>query len=358
MKNKLKILHLEDTSFDMELVERELKKGGLIFDKIVVDNKIDFEKGLTDFLPDIVLSDHSLPSFDSSGALELVKTICPDVPFILVTATVSEEFAVNILKRGAADYILKTNMSRLPSAVIGAIEKSKIVKEKEIAEEELKNSYTQLRNLASHLQDIREEERASMAREIHDELGQQLTGLKLDCLWLSLKIPDSNVEVKEKVKVMESLLNTTLSTVKKIATELHPALLERLGFVEAIKWKGHEFEKRTGIKIDLTLPVNDIDISHKTSIALFRIFQESLTNIARHSGAKNVHCSLQNKGNEIFLDIKDDGKGFDVSAIQQMKSLGLLGIKERTLMLEGTYEIDSKPGKGTKISVVLPFTEK
>ena len=215
METKLKILHLEDSAIDAELVERALQKGGILFEKMVVDNENDFSDALNEFVPDIILSDHSLPSFDSTGALKHVKQKRLETPLILVTATVSEEFAVNILQQGAADYILKTNLSRLPSAVHKAIEKSSMIRESERAEEELKRSYVQIRKLASHLQNIREEERASMAREIHDELGQYLTALKLDVSWLILKLKGTDRSIIEKTKGMEKLLSTALITVKK-----------------------------------------------------------------------------------------------------------------------------------------------
>jgi signal transduction histidine kinase len=358
LEHKLKILHLEDTAFDVEMVERELKKGNINFDKIVVDNKKAFEKALVSFVPDIVLSDHSLPSFDSLGALDLVKQLAPATPFILVTATVSEEFAVTILQKGASDYILKTNMKRLPSAVMSAIEKSKMAKDKELSEQELVRSYQQVRKLASHLQDIREEERASMAREIHDELGQQMTAMKLDFAWLTLKLRGAEAEIVEKISSMEKLLGNALVTVKKIATELHPAMLDKLGFIEAIRWQSREFEKRVGIKINLDLPESIVNISGKVSIALFRIYQESLTNIARHSQARNVSCSLQKNGDLLSLTVIDDGKGFDVSTIEQMQSLGLLGMKERSVMIGGSYEVMSEPGNGTRVHVTLPVTEQ
>jgi len=357
METKLKILHLEDSPFDAELVERELKKGKIVFEKIVVDNREAFEEALDNFIPDIILSDHSLPSFDSAGALEIVNQKCPETPVILVTATVSEEFAVNILQHGAADYILKTNLSRLPSAVLRAIEKSRMIREREHAETELKHSYLQIRRLASHLQNIREEERASMAREIHDELGQQLTSLKLDVNWLLLKLNGVEAQVVEKVSNMEKHLMNALVTVKKLASELHPALLDKLGLIEAIRWQSKEFEKRTGIKITLDLPDTLKEISTKTNIALFRIYQESLTNVARHSGATNVFCSLQPNNGDLLLTITDDGKGFDVAATEQQHSLGLLGMRERSVMIGGKYEITSEPGKGTKVLAILPFKE-
>jgi signal transduction histidine kinase len=357
METKLKILHLEDTIFDAELVERELKKGGILFEKIIVDNGKDFEDALDNFSPDIILSDHSLPSFNSAGAIEMVQKKCPEIPVILVTATVSEEFAVNILQHGAADYILKTNLSRLPSAVKRAIEKSRMISEKEQAEEQLKHSYLQIRRLASHLQNIREEERASMAREIHDELGQQLTALKLDVAWLSLKLKETDPPVFEKIKGMEKLLSTCLITVKKLASELHPALLDRLGLIEAIKWQSGEFEKRTGIKISLYLPKELTGISSKTNIALFRIYQESLTNVARHSGATTVLCNLVVENENLVLTIEDNGKGFDVATTEQNHSLGLLGMKERSVMIGGKYVLTSQPGKGTTVEATLPVNE-
>ena len=357
METRLKILHLEDSPIDAELVERALKKGELLFEKKVVDNGRDFEIALSEFVPDVILSDHSLPTFDSLRALELVKQNSPQTPLILVTATVSEEFAVNILQQGAADYILKTNLSRLPSAVYMVIEKSRMIREREDAAAELKHSYQQIRKLASHLQNIREEERASIAREIHDELGQYLTALKLDISWLLLKLKDADTAIIEKTHSMEKLLSTSLTTVKKIASELHPALLDKLGLIEAIKWQSKEFEKRTGIKITLDLPEALESISSKTNIALFRIYQESFTNVARHSGAANVFCSLTKTGNDLLLTITDDGKGFDISATGQQHSLGLLGMKERSVMIGGKYEITSQPGKGTKVSAILPIAE-
>jgi signal transduction histidine kinase len=357
MQNKLKILHLEDTPFDAELVERELIKGGIEFEKIVVDNEKDFEMAVDNFMPDIILSDHSLPSFDSAGALKIVQQKTPATPLILVTATVSEEFAVTILQQGAADYILKSNLKRLPSAVQQAISKRRIIQEKEQAEEELKHSYNQIRKLASHLQNIGEEERASMAREIHDELGQQLTALKLDIGWLMLKLKEANPQITEKIHSMEKLLSTALITVKKLASELHPALLDKLGLIEAINWQSREFEKRTGIKITLEIPGELTGISSKTNIALFRIYQECLTNVARHSCAKKVFCSLKKEKNDLHFTITDDGKGFDVTATEQLHSLGILGMRERSVMIGGKYQITSEPGKGTTVYAMLPVNE-
>lgn len=355
MKHSIKILHLEDNPFDVEMVERELLKGKLVFEKVVVDNRKDFIKALHEFVPDIILSDHSLPSFDSIAAMELVKQLSPDVPVILVTATVSEEFAVNILKQGAADYILKTNLQRLPAAVEAVIEKTNAIKEKEAAVAELAESYSQVRKLASHLQEVREEERSAIAREIHDELGQLLTGLKLDLSWLTMKLESAGEEIKLKVGAAEKLATHCLKTVRKISKELHPAILDKVGIMEAIHWQSTEFENRSGIRVALDLTTTSVEVSFKTAIALYRIFQECLTNIARHANATKVWCSLEKNDADLVLTVTDNGNGFDMGEIKEKQSLGLLSMKERTVMLGGDYDIKSKPGKGTTVMVQVPL---
>lgn len=352
---KLKILHLEDVPFDVEMVERELKKGHIEYERLVVDTKEEFENALDQFSPDIILSDHSLPSFNSEGALRLAKEKVPHVPFILVTATVSEEFAVNILKEGASDYILKTNLKRLPAAVTAAIERAKIIEQKLLAEIQLKYSYQQVRNLASHLQDIREEERSAMAREVHDELGQQLTALNLDISWLMVKLANGDEAVAKKIHEMEKLIATALKTVKKIVTELHPATLDKLGIKDAIRWQSHEFEKRTGIKVDVELVHGPVPLDSKTAIALFRIYQESLTNIMRHAKATKVKCRFDKNERELLFFIEDNGVGFDKDATGHKQSLGLLGMQERAVALGGECNIKSEPGKGTEIMVTVPL---
>lgn len=355
MKHSIKILHLEDNPFDVEMAERELLKGKLVFEKVVVDNRKDFIKALHEFVPDIILSDHSLPSFDSIAAMELVKQLSPEVPVILVTATVSEEFAVNILKQGAADYILKTNLQRLPAAVEAVIDKTNAIKEKEAAVAELAESYSQVRKLASHLQEVREEERSAIAREIHDELGQLLTGLKLDLSWLTMKLESAGEEIKLKVGAAEKLATHCLKTVRKISKELHPAILDKVGIMEAIHWQSTEFENRSGIRVALDLTTASVEVSFKTAIALYRIFQECLTNIARHANATKVWCSLEKNDADLVLTVTDNGNGFDMGEIKEKQSLGLLSMKERTVMLGGDYDIKSKPGKGTTVMVQVPL---
>lgn len=233
------------------------------------------------------------------------------------------------------------------------------ITEKLLTEDKLKESHNALRDLASHLQDIREEERAVIAREIHDELGQQITGLKMDVSWIAKRLQTEEQAVHQKVKSVLNLLDETVKTVRKIATELRPSILDDLGLIDALQWYSLEFEKRFAITISFRTAVEDIKVSKHTAIGLFRIYQESLTNVARHAQASFVLADISIHDNQIILTIKDNGKGFDADITGNKKTLGLLGMKERTLMMGGTYEIDSRLGAGTTVTVSVPLlTEK
>jgi PAS domain S-box-containing protein len=223
------------------------------------------------------------------------------------------------------------------------------------AEEKLQRSHEELRQLASHLQDIREEERANMAREVHDELGQQITCIKMDVLWLLKKINSADAGEQEKLKAIPELLDHTSRTVRKIATELRPSILDDFGLIEALEWQSSEFEKRSGTKIKFNSTVPHIEIGRSVSTALFRIYQESLTNVARHAAATEVMVNIALKEGRLVLTITDNGRGFDITRIRDGKTLGLLGMKERTLMVGGEYEISSLPGKGTTVTVIAPL---
>ncbi len=223
-------------------------------------------------------------------------------------------------------------------------------------EQELDASYKSIRKLTRHLQNIREEERTNMAREIHDELGQQLTVLKMDASWLSKKIDVSDDMTKEKMKSLITMLDETVKTVRRISSELRPSLLDDLGLLAAMEWQLKEFEKRSEIKTRLTASEAGLHFSNTVKTALFRIFQESLTNVARHSGAKKVLVNLKLKNNNFVVSIIDDGKGFDKQKIAEKRTLGILGMQERTSMIGGTYEITSSPGKGTAVIVSIPVS--
>jgi len=220
--------------------------------------------------------------------------------------------------------------------------------------ETLLESYENIRQLAARLEDIREEERSSIAREIHDEIGQQLTGIKMDVSWIGRRVDGSgDAELTERIHDAMELLDSSIRTVRKISTELHPGILNDLGLVAAIAWQSQEFEKRSGIHTEFVSMEDQLDLPSRIAIGLFRICQESLTNVARHSGANNVAIRLSRDGGGVFLMIEDDGKGFDVEEKRNKGTMGLVGMKDRVLMMGGELRIDSVPGRGTCLAVNL-----
>jgi two-component system sensor histidine kinase UhpB len=474
MSAELKLLFLEDNPDDAVLIERLLRKAGLQFNAVVASNEQEFLTALKQNGYHAVLADNALPQYSSMEALELIRATNPHVAFVLVTGTVSEEFAVRIIQQGADDYILKTNLTRLPAALTNAIEKKRSQREKEMerdlsdsiinslpgvfylcnilgqfirwnhnlesvsgytaeevirmkpvdffepelkqavmtwiqtvfskghaeteaivltrkgkkipylftgttilyagqtclmgigvdissskeSERELKQLNQQLRNLSDHLHKIREEEQSRIAREIHDELGQQITGLKME-VNQAMKDIDAQVQpekIQARLSEMKTLLDETVKSIRKIASELRPSILDDLGLMPALDWQSKEFERRFSIPVEFLSNADTGLTDANTNIAIFRMYQESLTNIARHAAATKVVCQFLVLPGELVLRITDDGKGFDMQEAMKKKSLGLLGMKERAYMIGATVQIHSEPGKGTTIVIKVPVS--
>ncbi|MGB4843740.1 MAG: PAS domain S-box protein [Ferruginibacter sp.] len=223
------------------------------------------------------------------------------------------------------------------------------------AEEILNERTAQLQELSTHLQNIRENERTRIAREIHDELGQQLTALKMDIAWLKRKTTSVDLEIKNKFNDTILLVDETVKSIRRIATELRPSIIDDLGLNAALEWQVTEFSERSGIDIHFNNRFDDKKIDPEISIGLFRILQESLTNIARHSQAKTASIGIEKIKNAVQLSVQDDGIGFDTASKKTKLTFGLLGIKERAVMMNGQCKIISKSGEGTKITVVVPL---
>ncbi|MBP6686572.1 MAG: PAS domain S-box protein [Lacibacter sp.] len=231
------------------------------------------------------------------------------------------------------------------------------ITERKRVEEDLNESYQQIRRLTAYLQKVREEERAHIAREIHDELGQQLTIMKMDISWMKKKLKNGDTDAATlKMDELQGILDGTVASVRRIATDLRPSLLDDIGLIAAMEWEVDMFAKRTGIKVNLSKPEVAISISDESSTGLFRILQESLTNITRHAAANQVDIHLKNQNNEFILYIEDNGVGFETTTVGRKKTLGLLGMKERSVMMQGFFSINSKPGSGTRVEVRVPLT--
>lgn len=230
------------------------------------------------------------------------------------------------------------------------------ITERKKSGEKLKKSYNDIRELTAYLNKVREEERMRISHEIHDELGQLLTVLKMNISWINKRIPGSDMPVKNKINETFEVTDQTITTIRRIASELRPALLDNLGLHAAMEWHINDFKNRMGIQTEVKLPETEPALSDEQKTGLYRILQESLTNVARHSHAQKVCIEMFEQNTSIILIISDNGKGFDTSG-HTLKTLGLLGMKERTLGMGGECNIESRPGKGTTVRVVLPLAQ-
>jgi len=232
------------------------------------------------------------------------------------------------------------------------------ITERNRAKEELERSRQQMRNLSAHLQSIREKERTRIARELHDELGQLLTALNMDIILLNRKIPPEQRELRERINAMSGLVDVTMKTLKRIYMDLRPGMLDHLGLPVAIEWQANEFSKRTGIPCRITVKPEDMQLNADLSTAVFRIFQETLTNVSRHAQAKRVEVSLKLSCSEVRLVVKDNGKGITEEQMAKPDSFGLLGIRERVSYWGGVVKIVGKKGKGTTVSIRIPYRDR
>ncbi len=235
------------------------------------------------------------------------------------------------------------------SGIIGVLTD---ISERKKYEQALEETNLELRNLSAHLQDVREEERTSIAREIHDELGQQLTVLKIEFSWLQSQIqPEKSGMLSGKFDEIGRHLDGAVNTIRELSANLRPLMLDDLGLVATVKWYLEDIQRRVNIRTEFRYDEDDIPLPEKVRTALFRIIQESVTNVIRHSGATVIIVTLVYQGGKIRLEIKDNGKGFDTAYVSGKRTLGLLGMKERTSLMGGACNVESIPGLGTTVLV-------
>lgn len=229
------------------------------------------------------------------------------------------------------------------------------ITEQRKAQEELERSRQELRNLSVHLQSVREEESARLARKIHDELGQSLTALQMDLSWLENRLPPNNKDIREKTRSMSGLVDETIDSVHKLTMELRPSMLDDLGLPAAIEWQAGDFQKRSGIRCQTTIRcINDV-IDKNLATAVFRVFQETITNIARHAKATICRVSLTRNERELRLEVTDNGIGVTQWQVDDPRSFGMIGMRERAHLWGGTLYVRKARPTGTTVKVVIPL---
>jgi len=301
----------------------------------------------------VILLDVRMPGMDGFETARIIRSRERSrlTPIIFLTAAADEMSAMfRGYEAGAVDY--------LPKPVVPEILKAKVAVFVELfrKSERLRESEEKLRRLAAHLISVREEERTHIAREIHDELGQVLTGLKMEVTWLAKRLKEK--PLIEKTDSMCKLIDTTVQTVRKIATGLRPEMLDDMGLIAAVAWQAKEFQKRTGIRCRAKLPPETVKLDVDVSTTMFRIFQEIVTNVARHSRATRVDLELSANEERVALDVIDNGVGIADAELNGKKSLGLLGMHERALLFGGEVKVTGTPGHGTRVSVSIPMRQR
>jgi two-component system, NarL family, sensor histidine kinase UhpB len=482
-RRPLRALVVEDSEDDYQLLVALLSSAGYQVSSRRVEDAPGMHAALENSW-DIVISDHRMPRFSSMAALDLLKDTLVEVPFLIVSANIGEEAAVEALHAGASDYVLKDNLHRLVPAVDRALAAAESLRARRLAELALKESESlfraitsnlpgmvfqlhyapqdgavffsyvsegaqtlfdvpprvfldqphlfldrirpedrerlepmfveratdlavlrwegrltggepqrwisisasprelapglvwwegiatdvtrqklaelethesreQLRQLSSHVEKAKEAERSRIAREIHDDVGGTLTAVKLDLAWLRGKVPKNNELLMDKIRTMQQHLDSALQSSIRIARDLRPSLLD-YGIVPAIEWQLDAFRKRLGIVCELDGTSEDVELDPDLATTVFRLFQESLTNIAKHAGASEVKVMFTVTDDEVTLQVSDNGVGLAPGALNKRKSFGLRGMRERVAEFGGTLEVMGDPGRGTTLKVTLP----
>jgi signal transduction histidine kinase len=346
----LRVLHLEDSPLDHELTLAHLKRGGLQVQALRIDSEAAFLAALEQDW-DIVLSDFNLPGFSGLVALDLLKARGRDIPFILVSGEIGEDTAVEAMRNGASDYLLKNNLARLVPALIHAVDAHETRTARVRADRELNKSKRRLSELAQHLQTSIEHERAAIAREIHDDVGGSLTALKFDLAWIARHATDAGV----KLRVNSALETVTLAieSSQRIMHNLRPAILEQ-GLVAALQWIASRFEKRTGITCELRIPAQTPEWPAGVPLVAYRTAQEALTNVTKHAQATRVQIDLSLAGGVMSLEISDNGKGLAPADLAKARSFGIRGLHERAGTVGGWVDLSSGPG-GTTLILSVPL---
>jgi signal transduction histidine kinase len=318
--------------------------------------------------PAVIVLDVRMPGMDGFETARRLRELerTRHVPIIFLTgAAGGTAAAFRGYELGAVDFLMKPVVAEaLRSKVSVFVELHRQnaalaseIAERNLAEQRLRESQTQLRALAARLISIREEERARIAREIHDELGQILTGLKMDVSWLRKHLNADQTALQEKSEAMRTLIDSTMQLVRRIATGMRPGILDDMGLVAAIDWQAKEFQKRMGIRCLVELPAQSPELGGELATAVFRILQEILTNIARHAKANSVTVRLVIAGDRLSLEVADDGVGIAEDAVHASASLGLLGMEERAHQFGGTLAIRGIPGRGTTVALAIPLPQ-
>lgn len=371
-----RVLHLEDSEPDHALAMLTLQRGGLRLRARRVETRAEFMAALAEPW-DLVLSDYHLPGFTGLDALQLLREHraqsaasaasgatsgatsgtpgAAPVPFILVSGQIGEDTAVEAMRNGAADYLLKNNLARLAPAVEHAIAGARMQRAREAADVELQASRKRLSELAQHLQTSVEAERQAIAREIHDDVGGSLTALKFELDWIRRHASSPAIEQRA-LAALETVTHAIESS-QRIMQNLRPAILEQ-GLVAALQWMASQFEKRMAIDCEFRTQAMHLGeplvLPPGVALVAYRTAQEALTNVTKHARATRVVVDLSLTWGVLSLEVSDNGRGLDPSDLAKARSFGIRGLHERASTVGGWVDLSSS-GAGTSLILSVPL---
>ena len=347
------ILHLEDSRADQRLVAQHLRQAQMACQIVCTDSLQDFTRLLHTHTFDLILADYYLPGFTAIQAWQQVLQWHHRPPFVLLSGAIGEAAAVEALHQGIADYLLKDDMARLPHVLTRALEVAEARQAKEAAMRALQHSEQQLAALTEHLQQSIEQERAAIAREIHDDIGGALTAVKFDLAWIARNTTDQP-PVQSHAHAALEMLQHALGASQRIMMNLRPPVLDQ-GLVAAVQWLCQSFTQRTQLPVQWVCSTPSMDVSPSIQVVTYRTAQEALTNISKYAQASQVYVELACDKEFLTLEVRDNGCGINTTDREKPKAFGLRGLAERARTVEGWLDVSSQPGWGTSIIVSIPL---
>ena len=349
--NPIRILHLEDSVIDHKFACNALTASGLSFEVKRVDSLLEYRHHISNGNYCLVLADYHLPSFT---AIDAWLATPPGFagPFILLSGAIGEAAAVSAIHHGIADYLHKDELFKLGRVIQRSIDVRRIALQKEVADRALAESRQRLTQFANHLQETIEAERASIAREIHDDIGGSLAAIKLDLAWISRH--SKQVEVQFHTETASAMLQHALGASQRIMRDLRPAILDQ-GLAAASNWLMQSFERRTGIRTTVNATQITRNHSKDVQIVAYRTVQEALTNISKYAACTQVKLDVSDFDGVLTVEISDDGIGFSEVERNKCDVFGLRGLEERAKSVGGWLDISSSPGHGTAVILSVPL---
>ncbi|MEI6804110.1 MAG: ATP-binding protein [Burkholderiales bacterium] len=350
----LRILHLEDSAIDHQLVCRALAKGALRCDIARVETLEAFTAAMAQEPFDLILADFRLPGFTALDAWLSIKADKPP-PFILLSGAIGEAAAVAAIHEGISDYLHKDDLSRLERVIERALEVRHARLAKERADAELAASERRLAEFAEHLQTTIEQERAAIAREIHDDIGGSLAAANLGLAWLSRH--ETNPATLAQIQSATDMLQHAIGASQRIMRNLRPAILDQ-GLFAAVQWLASGFEKRTGISTRLATNNEHLSVAKPIELTAYRTAQEALTNVSKYAACTLVQIDISDADDVLTLEVTDNGKGIGAEELDKPSAYGIRGLRERAKTVGGWLDVSTRAGAGTSIILSVPLTHE